>query len=129
MELRLLIFALISFALSLLYFMVILFDSFQLSEFYYFIASLSVGFYFLTLRNVKLWKSSPSNYKKPTIKSVIITRLLLALFIVIDLGLFYCYIIDEPDYLRYSMYNLKDYYGVYLLIVTSWIGIVYNFKN
>jgi len=128
-EIRLLIFTILSFALSLLYLMVLLFDTCQFSEFNYFIACLSVGFFFLTLRRVKLWKLSPDRYKKPTIKSKIVIRFLLPLIIVLDLGLFYCYFIAEQNFLFNNIVNIKEYYGIYLIIVTSWIGIVFNLKN
>jgi len=118
-EIRILLGALVTFFLSLLYMVASFLPPFHLFYLNYSFMSLSGGLLLLSLRRYNLRKD-----KNPIIKSKLLIRFIFPLLIIIDCALFYAYFINEKIIIIDGVQNIKEYYGIYLLIVSFWIGII-----
>jgi hypothetical protein len=123
-EIRILLVAWVAFFLSLLYLVAALLPPCHLFYINYSFVGLSGGVLLLSFRRYNLRKD-----KKPIIKSKLVIRFIFPLLIILDCALFYAYFIADKIPLFDGIENIKEYYGLYLLIVSFWIGIILLLKN
>lgn len=123
-EIRILLLALVAFFLSLLYLVAALLPPRHLFYINYSFVGFSVGVLLLSFRRYNL-----RNDKNPIIKSKLVLRFIFPLLIIIDCALFYAYFIADKSLLFDGIENIKEYYGLYFLIVSFWIGIILLLKN
>lgn len=116
--------AFVAFFMSLMCLVMALLPPCHLFYLNYSFLCLSGGFLLLSLRRYNLRKN-----EIPIIKSKLVMRLIFPLLILIDCALFYAYFIADKITLFDGIENIKEYYGLYLLIVSFWIGIILLLKN
>ena len=123
-EIKILLGALLLFITSLLFLFASLLPPFHLFYLNYSFLGLSGGLLFLSYD-----KYFYRRYQSPIISSKLIIRFILPLLIIIDCALFYAYYGSEKIEMFNDVVNIKEYYGLYILIVSSWIGIILFLKK
>lgn len=123
-KIQILLGALLLFSISLLFTVASLLPPCHLFYLNYSFLGFSGGLLFLSYQ-----KYIFRRYKSPIIRSKLVIRIILPLLIIIDCSLFYAYFISEKIELFNSVVNIKEYYGLYIIIVSSWIGIILLLKN
>lgn len=123
-EIRILLGAYVAFFLTLLYLVAALLPPCHLFYINYSAMCFSGGILLLSFRRYNVRKD-----KNPIIKSKLVIRFIFPLLIIVDCALFYAYFIADKIPLFDNIENIKEYYGLYLLIVSFWIGIILLLKN
>jgi hypothetical protein len=123
-QINILLGALLAFLLSLLCIVAAFLPPFHLYFLNYSFISLMAGLLLLSLRIYNLGKD-----KNPLVKSRIVKRYIFPLLIIIDCALFYAYFIADKIKLFDNIENIKDYYGLYFLIVSFWIVLIFKLKK
>lgn len=123
-ESKILLGAFIAFFMFIICLILSLLPPYHLFYLNYSFICLSGGLLLLSLRRYNLRKD-----KSPLIKSKLVIRFIFPLLIIIDCALFYAYFIADNIELFNNIENIKEYYGLYLLIVSLWIGIILLLKN
>ena len=123
-ELRTLLVAFVAFLMGILYLIASLLPPCHFFYLNYSLLGFSGGILFLLLRRYNLKQDI-----KPLIKTNLATITIWVLLFFLDCALFYAYFIEDKIKLFEKIENIKEYYGLYLLIDTIWIVIIFFLKN
>jgi len=123
-ELRTLSVAFVAFFMGILYLILSLWPPCHFFYLNYSLLGFSGGILFLLLRRYNLKQDI-----KPILKTNLATIAILVLLFLLDCALFYAYFIADKIKLFEKTEDIKEYYGLYLLIDTIWIVIIFFLKH